>query len=1196
MPETTIMVPAPYGGISHQPIQTAHPNQVRDAQNVTFSVPRSGGSKRAGSVYDRIITSLVATKNYRMFPIVRDELEQYLIIYGGGDETPDAMAVSTVLRIFDLLNGDEATVTISAAAQSYLDASNASADNLKLLHSADTTILTNTKVQAQAKRSTDYVNSMTFENYDRMIQHTPEQVLSPTTVNNGLDTYHRAESDTVVHPAGYWQYVAGDGNAAFPYNNFDPARESWLDPSSAGRWYHGHENPMGFRTAFIEYDLSELGTFTTAAVGGHVSLSLTSGAKAFEFYEHKEGDEVYITSGTGMAHTSWWKIMKRVSDTHVHLVGNPGTATDVVIAGIGTGDLQVSHDFSGINESSMLPITQAWEKEFDDLGHPDVLISFNKTGPKTGAFQMTGPYRGLGARILYIEPPLNVGSGTNQIQDIRNRSGAPFYNDTFHPQDGTGASSTSQLDPIERWVNVAAPNQKDATLDANTLPIKIVRKTTHTTDADFIKEVLADSPAMGWMFDETDGGRENPAADVTGNTANDLEYTAESAKSQTVKMAYGGQSLRLETSSTFGDSSATYPAGVSTGVGGAALTTGFTIEFVLKSASAVDVLVAYFRSTGSPISQLQVKINSDGKVLATYASNGMIGGYHTQSLGTTDIIDNAWHHVACVYKPGSDIIDIYIDGSASTDRASTTAGSSGHASAWTGDVSEFGYIRVLRNVNSSALSSNMLLDALVLYESQLSTTRITAHDTAMDTVLTGSPATFDVDVIDWKDRYSGDNGTNPAASIFSNAHRISGIQFHRNRLALGGAENVVMSQAGDFFNFYKHDANNLVDSDPIDVALGSDQVTIIDDIVSFRKSLSIFTKAGRQFELNAPEALTPATAAITATTAYETLSVTPVTRGNMLYFVAKNKGYGALYEYFYDESQVQNVAAEISAHAYRLLPTTIKSLVSSTNNNVIMILPESSNKIHVYRLFWNGNTKEMSAWSTSTFDSTYKIADLSIVENDCWILVDDGTQFTLEKLALEHDVAKTNWPYVIHLDRQLELTGSFSTNTTWTIPFTDATIDTIILGPDFSSPGTVVTVTSSGTTVTAAGANYTAGEVTLGRSYTKTLELNQPFRRNVNNVPVADARLDVKRILTLHDQTFDYRIRRNWANRTDVSKTFTSTTADDGDLLSLLGGNVGGPGPASNMATFFIENTTPKPSTITGIEYTVDYEPRRSEP
>lgn len=265
-----------------------------------------------------------------------------------------------------------------------------------------------------------------------------------------------------------------------------------------------------------------------------------------------------------------------------------------------------------------------------------------------------------------------------------------------------------------------------------------------------------------------------------------------------------------------------------------------------------------------------------------------------------------------------------------------------------------------------------------------------------------TPAVFDVDPVDWTKRFGGTNDTNPAPSFVG--QEISDISFHRNRLVFGSGENIVFSQAGDFFNFYIDDPDNIVDADPIDVALSSEEVTLIDFLVPFRKSLLMFTKAGRQFELNAPEALTPTTAAITPTTAYKSLSIRPQPLGNLVYFVAARKDAAVVYEYYYDESRASNIAANVTRHTPTLLPSDIRSLSTSTNNEMLVVLPLDCDKLYSYQFYFDGNEKKQSAWGKWQYHDDYRIADIEIIRNDLYMLVEMDGQFMIERTAITRQV------------------------------------------------------------------------------------------------------------------------------------------------------------------------------------------------
>lgn len=273
------------------------------------------------------------------------------------------------------------------------------------------------------------------------------------------------------------------------------------------------------------------------------------------------------------------------------------------------------------------------------------------------------------------------------------------------------------------------------------------------------------------------------------------------------------------------------------------------------------------------------------------------------------------------------------------------------------------------------------------------------------------PGYWELDLIDWSTRLSGDSNSNPAPTIFQTDDGDRGVNladvgFIRNRLVLAGGEHVVMSQAGDYFNLFLDDATNIIDSDPIDVSLSTDAVTHVEHVVGFRKSLLIFTKAGRQFELNSPEALTPTTAAITPSTSYQTIPIRPRPIGDFLYFASSRKDAAILYEYFYDDTRVSNYAADVSAHVHGLLPSDLRSIATSQNNQLVFCVPLDCDTIYVYASWWFGNEKVQSAWTKWVFNQDYEIIDIGVVQNDLYMMVrdNDNNRFYLEKIPIARQV------------------------------------------------------------------------------------------------------------------------------------------------------------------------------------------------
>ena len=77
----------------------------------------------------------------------------------------------------------------------------------------------------------------------------------------------------------------------------------------------------------------------------------------------------------------------------------------------------------------------------------------------------------------------------------------------------------------------------------------------------------------------------------------------------------------------------------------------------------------------------------------------------------------------------------------------------------------------------------------------------------------------DDDVIEWAKRTVGDDDTNPVPSFVG--RKINNMVFHMNRFGFLSEDTVILSQPGDYFNFFVGSAIAVSDADPIDMAATS---------------------------------------------------------------------------------------------------------------------------------------------------------------------------------------------------------------------------------------------------------------------------------------------------------------------------------------------------------------------------------------
>jgi len=1153
MPEATIRIPSIYGGISKQAPHLRHPNQVEVADNVKFSVVE-GAMKRPGSVYVKTVTELTLGGTYRMHPIVRDGDEKYLIIYG--------QVSGTATFIITDEAGTVINQVISTEAQTYLNLNTPTPDQLRLATIKDFTFVLNTTVDAKGKASTQYDIDAHHDNYSVMTARTPAT----------NESYHKTNESDALHTKGYWKYDSGEGT----YSTIQPRAagndDLVTDYTVAGR------NPGGFRIMFNhtwisvddqDYDESEgVGGYLGDAAGGN-----------FADYTWTDGDYVNITGGGGTE--DHYPIVSKVSDHQIELGLNDGGSalsgankSDIDIDGIGVS-YNVVWDMAQRQPTDMNEVAAIVQDTMQAAGARNALCTWIWDSATKGHFLFTSPYRGPNGRFSEEDASNTVliapDSGYNWTIGTRSFD---HSTDAVYTV-GTGAALPDDDNSTinDRWSRVAPSDQPSAELDETTMPVQIVR---HNAGTETI--IKASGPRSYWRLGDASGTAANDETSQSDGTHTDATISAQTslltgdADLSCLYVAASSDRTDCGTLGSFGSDSDD---------------NGITLEAWIKTSDTSNAMcvMGILDSSTADVIELMVNTN-DG---SSYVDGDIYVRIKDGTSGTTadgqaaaDVNDNSAHHIMATWNPTDETWEIYVDGVA----LSVTDITTGSISAMSDFTEDFAI--GARGGGTPANYFDGTIDEVAIYAKQL-----TAKDAERHHKAGSNQYFFDIDQPTWGFRWTGDDDTNPVPSLWLDEHKISDISFHRNRLVLAGDENIVFSRAGEFFDFYIEEDDNLAASDPIDITLSSNAVTLVDFIVPFNRALLVFTKAGQQFELNAPETLTPLTATVTLSTTYDTISVRPQVTNQFVYFAADQQDVGSVYEYFYDDTRITNTAAQITAHTFNLIPTSLKTIQVSTNNNTVVAMPTDEDHFFVYTYFWTDNKKEQSAWAKYQFDSSYIIQDVAIINDDLYMLVDDSTQHIIEKVSLSREVADTSMPYVVHADRQMLITGvQSSSNTTFTLPDSvdDDTIDVVVAGISETTPGLIYDVTTTGGVATLTGTVINGGTSYVGRKYTMDMELSRPYVRDRNGHADFSAKITTKEVRTAHRDSGYYKILTEHTASSDrevtLDKTATATLESVGHLVSY------GLGSTEEGQVVSIQSDSPMPVIVVSVEWAVGYDTR----
>ena len=382
---------------------------------------------------------------------------------------------------------------------------------------------------------------------------------------------------------------------------------------------------------------------------------------------------------------------------------------------------------------------------------------------------------------------------------------------------------------------------------------------------------------------------------------------------------------------------------------------------------------------------------------------------------------------------------------------------------------------------------------------------------------------FQFDVVAYKERQVGDDDTNPFPSFIG--YTLSDIFFHRNRLGLLADENVIFSRAGEFvnFDFFRKSVLTIVDSDPIDVAVSSNKVSILKHAVPFNEALLLFSDL-TQFKVTADPLLTPETINVANTTEFEaSLRAKPAQAGKYVYFASKRGAWSGMWEYFVDSDTDTNDATEITAHVPEYLNGEIKNIQASSNEDMLIAQTDNDpTALYVYRYYWQGREKLQASWSRWVFGGdvigySFNLADITV-------LIKRGNDLYLERINLSVDTATTytTGGFSIHLDRRVTL----ATGGTTTLPYTDASAIYV------DKTGKIIPLSA------VAGKLANSEVVFAGVPFTFKYEFSEPVVKQ-DNKPVTTGHLQIRNYAVVYNKTGFFEVDVTPLKRSVYTRSFT---------------------------------------------------------
>jgi hypothetical protein len=377
---------------------------------------------------------------------------------------------------------------------------------------------------------------------------------------------------------------------------------------------------------------------------------------------------------------------------------------------------------------------------------------------------------------------------------------------------------------------------------------------------------------------------------------------------------------------------------------------------------------------------------------------------------------------------------------------------------------------------------------------------------------------------EWDERKAGDNAATPFPSFcsewdFTNniptkLRYINSMTFHKNRLVLSSDEEVVFSESGNYWNFFRTTAQTVKDSDPIDISIMSQTVNPIKEMVSAQKELILYGTR-KQYSLRSGDIFSAASVWADPISSHDIdLAAKPQYVGSSVYFVVNREKYNGIFESIVNEGHHE--AMDVTAHVPEYVEGRVIKLATSGSEDMLLALTRSEantgSRVYQYSHKTQGREKVLSSWNVWQFAQS--ILDIEMEGSVAHIVSEKDGKFYSETLNLAEDTLRDELGVPVFLDMRQE------------VATTDATpsgmSDVVYKGRKF-----------------------------IGYPYTQYAELSQLFLRDRTNSAVHTGRVQARRLTLDFDETTSFDVVINQEGRE------SRTTSYEGRILGSITQKIG---------------------------------------
>ena len=265
---------------------------------------------------------------------------------------------------------------------------------------------------------------------------------------------------------------------------------------------------------------------------------------------------------------------------------------------------------------------------------------------------------------------------------------------------------------------------------------------------------------------------------------------------------------------------------------------------------------------------------------------------------------------------------------------------------------------------------------------------------------------------------------------------INKMLFWRNRLVILSEEDIILSQPGDFFNFWPKSSITYTATDNIDISCSSEFPADVYDGIQTNSGLVLFTKT-KQFLLTTDsDVLSPQTAKLNAISTYNfNENTNPISLGTTIGFLDNAGKYSRFWEMANILREGEPSVVDQTKVVSKLFDKDLNKISNSRENSVIFFTSKDKSVLYGFSYYASSTKRLQQAWFKWTFSGS--IQHHCILDDALYLVIRDGAKDTMQRVPIKIDTSTLSITddldttdttdditYRVHLDNSKVITAS----------------------------------------------------------------------------------------------------------------------------------------------------------------------------